>query len=55
MNTENSKTNEPHKFILNLSQRFHFKQICSNKFKIRQVQTNMLVFKTDLFITCVKI
>ena len=23
MNTENSKTNEPHKFVLNLSQRLH--------------------------------
>ena len=25
MNTENSKTNEPHKFALNLSQRLDFK------------------------------
>ena len=24
MNTENSKTNEPHKFVLNLSQRLDF-------------------------------
>ena len=29
MNTENSKTNEPHKFILNLSQRLDFRS--SNK------------------------
>ena len=29
MNTENSKTNEPHKFVLNLSQRLDLK--CSNK------------------------
>ena len=25
MNTENSKTNEPHKFVLNLSQRLHLR------------------------------
>ena len=25
MNTENSKTNEPHKFVLNLSQRLNLK------------------------------
>ena len=25
MNTENSKTNEPHKFVLNLSQRLEFR------------------------------
>ena len=29
MNTESSKTNEPHKFVLNLSQRLHLKS--SNK------------------------
>ena len=29
MNTENSKTNEPHKFVLNLSQRLDLKS--SNK------------------------
>ena len=29
MNTKNSKTNEPHKFVLNLSQRLDFKS--SNK------------------------
>ena len=39
MNTENSKTNEPHKFILNLSQRLYFKRI------------NILLFITCLFIT----
>ena len=29
MNTENTKTNEPHKFLLNLSQRLDFRS--SNK------------------------
>ena len=29
MNTENSKTNKPHKFVLNLSQRCHLRS--SNK------------------------
>ena len=33
MNTENSKTNEPHKFTLNLSHRLDLR-----------VQTNMLLF-----------
>ena len=27
MNTENSKTNEPHKFVLNLSQRLDLKSL----------------------------
>ena len=40
VNTENSKTKEPHEFVLNLSQRLDLK-----------VQTNMLLFKTYLFIT----
>ena len=35
MNTENSKTNEPHIFVFNLSQRLD----------------NLLLFKTCLFIT----
>ena len=43
MNTENSKTNEPHKFVLNLSER------------LDEVQINMLLFKTYLFITRGKI
>ena len=30
MNTENSKANEPHKFVLNLSQRLDLR--CSNKY-----------------------
>ena len=34
MNTENSKTNEPHKFVLNLSQRLDLRS-----------STNMLLFK----------
>ena len=41
MNTENSKTNKPYKFFLNLLQ--------------REVQINMLLFKTYLFITRGKI
>ena len=40
MNTENSKTNEPHKLVLNLSQRLDSRS-----------SNNMLLFKTDLFIT----
>ena len=28
MNTENSKTNEPHKFVLNLSQRLDLASSC---------------------------
>ena len=44
MNTENSKTNEPDKVVLSLSQRLDLK-----------VQINMLVFRTYLFITCGKI
>ena len=40
MNTENSKTNEPHKFVFNLSQRL-----------IKGVQINMQLFKIHLFIT----
>ena len=40
MNTENSKTNEPHKLLLNLSQRLDSRS-----------SNNMLLFKTDLFIT----
>ena len=39
MNTENSKANEPHKFVLDLSQRLDLKKI------------NVLLFKTNLFIT----
>ena len=31
MNTENSKANEPHKFVLNLSQRLDLKKKCLNK------------------------
>ena len=27
MNTENSKTNEPHKFVLNLSQKLDFRSL----------------------------
>ena len=42
MNTENSKTNEPHKFVLNLSQRL-------------DLLINVLLFKTYLFITRSKI
>ena len=42
MNTENSKMNQPHKFILNLSQRLDF-------------EINMLLFKTFRFITRGKI
>ena len=41
MNTENSKPNEPHKFVLNLSQRLNLR---SSK--------GMLLFKTYVFITC---
>ena len=41
MNTENSKTNEPHKFILNLSQRLDFKS--SNKHVALQ---NLPIFYT---------
>ena len=44
MNTENSKTNEPHKFVLNLSQRLDL-----------EVQINMSFFKIYLFITRGKI
>ena len=40
MNTENSKPNEPHKFVLNLSQRLNLR---SSK--------GMLLFKTYVFIT----
>ena len=40
MNTENSKSNKPHRFLLKLSQRLDYK-----------VQINMLFFKTYLFIT----
>ena len=42
MKTENSKTNEPQKFVLNLSQR-------------TEVQLNMFIFKTYLFIPLGKI
>ena len=35
MNTENSKTNEPHKFVLNLSQR------CLNKHVAQQTKNNI--------------
>ena len=48
MNTENSKTNEPHKFVLNLSQRLDLRG--SNKHV-----TNMSFFKTYLFIRLGKI
>ena len=44
MNTGNSKTNEPHKFVLILPQKLHFK-----------ARINMLLFKTCLFITRGKI
>ena len=43
MSKENSKTNEPHKFVLNFSQRLGLR-----------VQIIMLFFKTYLFITCGK-
>ena len=44
MNTENSKRNEPHKFILNLSQRLDLRSL--NKH---------VALQTYLFITCGKI
>ena len=44
MNTENRKTNEPHKCVLNMSQRIDL-----------GAQINMLFFKMYLFITCGKI
>ena len=44
MNTENSKTNESHKFVLNLSKGLDLK-----------VQINMSLFKIYLFITHEKI
>ena len=44
MNTENNKTNEPHKFALNLSQRLGLRSLI-----------NMLLFKAYLFITRGKI
>ena len=40
INTENSKTNESHKSVLNLSQRLDLR-----------IQINMLLFKTYRFIT----
>ena len=40
VNAENNKTNEPHKFALNFSQRLDFK-----------AQINILFFKIYLFIT----
>ena len=40
MNTENSKTNKLHKFVLNLTQRLDLK-----------ARINMLLFKTYQFIT----
>ena len=40
MNTENSKINEPHKFVLNLSQLLDLR-----------VRINLLLIKIDLFIT----
>ena len=43
MNMENSKTNKPHKFILNLAQILELKN------------NNILFFKTHLFITCGKV
>ena len=39
MNMENSKMNEPHKFITNLSQR------------LKEAQINILVFEIYLYIT----
>ena len=48
MNTEKSKTNKPHKFALNLSQRWDLRR--SNV----AVQ-NFYFFPTLLFITCVKV
>ena len=53
MNTENSKTNQPHKFVVNLSQRLDVKS--SDKKKKKKVQINMLLFKTYLLIARVKI
>ena len=41
MNTENSKTNEPHKFVLNLSQRLDLKS--SNKYVALQ---NLSIYYT---------
>ena len=45
MSKENSKTNEPHKFVLNFSQILRLGL---------RVQIIMLFFKTYLFITCGK-
>ena len=44
INTENSKANEPHKFVLNFSQRLDLR-----------VRINNLLFKTYLFMTRGKI
>ena len=44
MNMENSKTNKPHKFVLNLSQRVDVRS-----------SINMLLFKNYLFIESGKI
>ena len=54
MNTENSKTNQPHKFVVNLSQRLDVKSTDKKK-KKKKVQINMLLFKTYLLIARVKI
>ena len=43
MNTENSKTNEPHKFVLNLSQRLDLKS--SNKHVALQNLSNYYTWK----------
>ena len=45
MNTENSKTNEPHEFVLNLSQRLD----------LRSLIKQFWLFKACLFITPGKI
>ena len=51
MNTDNNKTNEPHKFILNLSQKLDLRS--SNKHVKTNIKIN--IFKTFLFITRRKI
>ena len=44
MGTENSKTSQPHKFVVNLTQRLELKR-----------SINMLLFKIIIFITSGKI
>ena len=63
MNTENSKTNESHKFFLSLSQRLDLRssdkhvalQNVSIYYTWKNIQINMSLFKTYLFITRGKI